>query len=64
MSTEKGKKPYFKPKVTDLGDWPTAEEKIREKALGQGMNHREIEILLNELREARKRKLKSGDDPQ
>jgi hypothetical protein len=56
------KKPYSKPKITDLGDWLTAEEKIRERALALGMQPGEIEILLEELKEARKNNLKSSDD--
>ena len=63
MPQGQAKKPYLgKPKITDLGDWSTAEEKIRERALAQGMRPEEIEILLDEIREARKINLKSTDD--
>lgn len=53
-----------KPKITALGLWTEAEEKLRERALAQGMSLEEVESLLDEIREARKADLKSTDDDE
>lgn len=58
---KKAKLPYKKPTITDLGPWPEAEEKIRERALSQGMPLEEIERLLDKIREARKTAHKTTD---
>ena len=52
---KKAKKPYVKPEITDLGNWPMAEGKIREWALAQGIHPQKIEILLDDIRQTRKR---------
>jgi hypothetical protein len=65
MPAQEGKKPtkaYKKPEITDLGRWPEAENRIRERALAQGMPSEDVEILLNELREARRVGQDSADD--
>jgi hypothetical protein len=43
-----------KPKITSLSKWPIAEIEIRERALAQGVKPEEIELLLADIREARK----------
>ncbi len=64
MSQEKAKIPYKKPTLTDLGWWPQAEEKIRERAVAQGMSAAEIESLLDEFRQPRKGEGKSIDESE
>jgi hypothetical protein len=59
---KKAKIPYKKPTITDLGLWSEGgEEKLRERALAQGMPLEEIESLLDKIREARKRDHKTTD---
>ena len=48
------------PAVIDLGEWPMAEEPIRQRALAQGMPAEEVELLLDEIRKARLQEDKLG----
>jgi hypothetical protein len=58
---KKEKIPHEKPKITNLGSWPTAEKKIIEREIDQGIPPEDIETLLDEIREARKKpRLKSN----
>lgn len=42
------------PQITDLGKWPLAEEKIRQRASDHDVPPEEIELFLDEIREGRK----------
>jgi len=42
------------PQITDLGKWPLAQNRIRERARNHDVPPEEIELFLDEIRESRK----------